>query len=64
MKIKLKINKNKIKMYKFQIMKKINQLIINKLQEKLKVDLIKYLITCSYKCQMNSFKEIMQVEKY
>jgi hypothetical protein len=45
-------------------MKKNNQLIINKLQEKLKADLIKYLITCSYKCQMNSSKEIMQVEKY
>jgi len=30
----------------------------------LKVDPIKYLITCSFKCQMNNFKEIMQEGKY
>ena len=30
----------------------------------MKVDPIKYLITCSFKCQMNNFKEIMQEGKY
>ena len=64
MKKKQKIN-NKIIMNKINLNKKNKQIIItNRKQGKLKVDPIKYLITCSFKCQMNNFKEIMQEGKY
>ena len=60
----MKRKRNKLKMNKICLNRKINRIIINKLQGKLKVGHIKYLITCSFKCQMNSSKEIMLAEKF
>ena len=62
---KLMFNRNKIIiMLKIKLARKNKQILINKLQGKLKVDPIKYLIICLYKCRMNNFKEIMPVERF